>query len=456
MADLYGALSANTRTPFAPSFQVSARGSTIATEIKAGIVTFLTISYILLVNPQILADADIAKDRAAMATAMTGGIATLMTGLIGNLPFAVCPGMGVNTLFALTHVKLGGNSKELVFAWVFLASALIAILAVCRLLNVLMVVVPSEIKQGTVVGMGILLAFIGMKDCHIIEANAETFVDLGPIFTNWHAMLVLAMLVMMASLLYHKFDSGVVLGIACGALIIWAAEDSWPKGVFDVPNFAKAIDWPDFESLRWHHAMDVLPYVLILIFDVGGAMFGLGKIAGLVENHRLEGSLWGFLGAAVGSGAGACIGTSPLICAVESAAGIKLGARTGLTAVVVSLLFFLSIFLSPIVVAIPVDATAPVLILGGSYDRLRAHPPAHPHNASHPMPMRRSLTHNLSFSFSFLSLFLTCTRIHCSRHHDDGGELWDRLALDAHRSPGLPHDRRPAPYVLHRKRRLLR
>lgn len=311
-------------------------------------------------------NAGLDKERTATATAVCSAIATLITGLLGNLPFGLSPGVGVNTLFALTQVKIMGHKPETAFAWCLVAAATLAVLASCRLLNVVMAVVPGEIKQGTVVGMGLLLAFIGLKDCGIVVANEETLVMLGPVFANWHALVCIVEGLVIATLMHHGVKTGVLLGIVGGTLACWISQQSWPHQLVHLPDFATCFRMPNFQELSWGNAHNSIPYLLILIFDIGGAMFGLGNAAGLVSGHHLKGSVWCYLGAACGSAIGAFIGTTPLIVACESAAGIQVGGRTGLTAVSIAFFFMLSIFFAPLVVAIPLDATAPVLILVGT------------------------------------------------------------------------------------------
>ncbi len=192
--------------------------------------------------------------------------------MFGNLPFGLSPGMGVNTLFALTQVSLGGAAPETAFAWTLLASFTLAALALCRLLNLVMAAVPSEIKQGMVVGMGLLLAFIGMKDCGMIVANESTFVMLGPLLHNRHAILVMAEGLLIATLMHHGVKTGVLAGIAAGTLACWTVDRDWPRQFVRLPDFRADFQPPNFAAVTWANAKNALPYLLIMIFDIGGAM----------------------------------------------------------------------------------------------------------------------------------------------------------------------------------------
>merc|ERR1739848_554063 len=176
----------------------------------------------------------------------------------------------------------------------------LAVLAACKLLNIIMALVPSEVKQGTIVGMGLLLAFIGMKNANIIVANEDTFVMLGPFFSNWHALLVIGELMLIATLMHHGIQVGLFVGIIAGTITCWAIEHSWPTGVVSIPEIIPYFQLPDLSKLEWADATNIIPYLLVLIFDVGGVMFGLGNVAGIVKNNHLEGSVWGYLGAAAG------------------------------------------------------------------------------------------------------------------------------------------------------------
>eukprot|EP00877_Chromochloris_zofingiensis_P009284 jgi/Chrzof1/4609/Cz14g19310.t1 len=348
-------------------FKISERGSSIATEIRAGVITFLTMSYILLVNPQILAVAGLPIEYVVTATALCSSISSFMVGLLANLPVGMSPGMGLNAYFVYSQILGLGVSLNAGLAGCFMAACIVAVLAVVRALNVVLAVVPDSIKLATVVGMGLLLSFIGLQTAKIVVADPETMVKMGDI-TALEPMLAILGLAVIASLHYRNVKGAIIIGVLLTALGFFTFHGQWPHQFVAVPQLKV---WQlDFTTLVKSPTVTaysaVLAYALVMIFDIGGAMFGLGNLAGLVQNGTVPGAVWAYLSGAVGTALGAWTGTTPVIIAAESAVGIKEGGRTGLVAVTVSGCFLLSVFLAPALRAIPQVATAPVLVLVGA------------------------------------------------------------------------------------------
>ncbi|KAF8066395.1 permease [Scenedesmus sp. PABB004] len=349
-------------------FKVTERGSTIGTEVKAGIATFLTMSYILLVNPKILGVAGLPVKAVVTATALSSTAASLLTGIFANMPVGLSPGMGLNAYLVFSQVLGLGVSVERALAGCFVAAGIIGVLALIRALDLILSVVPDSIKLATVVGMGLLLTFIALQTAKIVVPDQETMVTMGNLL-GLEPLLAIGGLAVIAALHFRNVKGSIIIGIVITALAYCAAKHTWPTSFIALPHlvFFK-LDFtdlfgPDATASAWSA---VLAYTLVMAFDIGGAMFGLCNLAGLVQGGRVPGSVFTYACAALGTALGAVTGTTPLIIAAESAVGIKEGGRTGLVSVTIAGCFLLSIFLAPLLQDIPQVATAPVLVLVGA------------------------------------------------------------------------------------------
>eukprot|EP00878_Enallax_costatus_P005110 GHUV01005372.1.p1 GENE.GHUV01005372.1~~GHUV01005372.1.p1 ORF type:complete len:538 (+),score=89.65 GHUV01005372.1:187-1800(+) len=350
-------------------FKVSERGSSIGTEIKSGIATFLTMSYILLVNPQILGAAGLPVKAVVTATALSSTLASLLVGLTANLPVGMSPGMGLNAYLVFSQVLGLHVSIEKALAGCLVAAGVVAVLAVIRALSLILRVVPDSIKLATVVGMGLLLTFIGLQSSKIVVKDEETMVTMGNLL-GLEPVLAISGLAIIAALHFRNVKGSIIIGIMVTAVAYFAIQRTWPTSFVALPHlqffpldFSELFSKEHISPAAWSA---VLAYSLVMVFDIGGAMFGLGNLAGLVKDGQVPGAVVTYLAAALGTALGAVTGTTPLIIAAESAVGIKEGGRTGLVAVTVSGCFLLSMFLAPFLQAIPQVATAPVLVLVGA------------------------------------------------------------------------------------------
>ena len=351
-------------------FSITERGSTIGTEIRAGTAAFLTMSYLLLVNPHIMSQAGVSHSDAVLATALSSAIASVIVGICGNLPFGLAPGLGLSAYLAYGLVLADVATLSEALTACFASGLALFVCAISGLADVVMCIAPKSVKTAIVVGMGILIAMIGMVSIQLIVADEKTLVAMGQL-SQWSLQLSLLGLVLIASLLYHGVGGGILVGIAILTLIFWIVDKSFPSEFFEVPHW-DGEQYIDVSFMwRWEKAgtfyTAVFTFLFICIFDVAGVMFGLGTLSGLVEiDGSIKRSIWGFLASSAGTMVAAFFGSTPIICTVECAAGIKEGGRTGLTAVVVGVYFLLSIFLAPLFGAVPDGATAPVLILVGT------------------------------------------------------------------------------------------
>ena len=351
-------------------FCLTERGTTVAGEIRAGTASFLTLSYLLLVNPQIMAQAGVDHDDAVFATAVSASVACCIVGLMANLPFGCAPGIGLSAYlaFGLVQAELCTLNEALTLCW---WSGIVVILICLSGLTVyLMQIVPQAIKYGIVVGMGLLIAMIGMVDVDLIVADPKTLVALGDVMGDKSLMLCLCGILLVASLLYHDIKGAILIGITVLTLISWIVNNAWPDTIFQWPHYHNNGFLEPLAIFDSSKAAVFIPamasFVVICIFDISGVIYGLATLGGLISPEgEIPGSFWTFIASGVGTLIAAWFGSTPIIVCVETASGVREGGRTGLTAIVIGLYFLASIFLSPLFTAVPEVATSPVLVMVG-------------------------------------------------------------------------------------------
>ncbi len=350
-------------------FHLRELGTTVTTEVRAGVVTFLTMSYILFVNPQILGQAGMPVEDVAVATALAAAIATLVMGLWANYPFALAPGMGLNAYFAFGVVIGMGISWQVALAAIFIEGVLFVILAATGARRALVEAIPATIKIATTAGIGLFLAMIGFQNAGLIVDSPATLVTLGDL-GNPTLLLALAGLALTAALVVAKVKGGLLLGILCVTLASWIGGiASGPKAFFTLPHLPReTLGALDFSGVFTGALVPVvLAFLFVDLFDTAGTLLGVGRLAGFVdEQGNLPRADRAFGADAVGTVAGSLLGTSTVTSYVESASGVEEGGRTGLTAVVVAICFLLALFFTPVLAAVPAAATAPALILVGA------------------------------------------------------------------------------------------
>lgn len=352
-------------------FQLTARGTTVTTEFRAGTASFLTLSYLLLVNPQIMQQAGVPHDDAVFATAASAAVSCFIIGLGGNLPFGAAPGLGLSAYltYGLVQAELCSLPKALSVCW--WSGILVYVIALSGGTQLLMRIVPEAIKLAIVVGMGLLIAMIGLVSVDIVQGNEKTLVQLGNVTGDADMQLCLAGILVVGSLLYHDIKGAILIGIAALTVVAWTIHQAWPSQIFAMPALhADNGYWEPLALFDLSQASVFLPalgaFVLICIFDISGVIFGLATLGGIIQNNgEIPGSLWAFLASGTGTLIAAWTGSTPIIVCVETAAGVKEGGRTGLTAVFIGLYFTASLFFAPLFAAVPELATAPVLVLVG-------------------------------------------------------------------------------------------
>jgi AGZA family xanthine/uracil permease-like MFS transporter len=350
-------------------FSLQERGTTVGTEVRAGIVTFLTMSYILFVNPQILAQAGMPAQDVAVATALAAAAATLAMGLLANLPFALAPGMGLNAYFTFGVVLGLGVSWQIALTAVFVEGILFLILAVTGARSALVRAIPTSIKIATMSGIGLFLAIIGFQNAGLVVDHPATLVTLGELADS-KPMLAVGGLILISVLLAARVRGGILIGIVLVTLVCWLSGITpAPESFLTLPSLPQetlfALDFSQLFTAKLLIA--VVAFLFVDIFDTAGTLMGVGRLAGFLdEDGSLPQAKRAFTADALGTMVGALMGTSTVTSYVESATGVEEGGRTGLTSTVVAGLFLLSLFFTPIFVAVPAVATAPALIVVGA------------------------------------------------------------------------------------------
>jgi AGZA family xanthine/uracil permease-like MFS transporter len=350
-------------------FRLKEHGTTAVTEVRAGVVTFLTMAYILFVNPQILSQAGMPAEDVAVATALASAVAALVMGLYANYPFALAPGMGLNAYFTFGVVGAMGVPWPVALAAVFVEGVLFLALAVTGVRAALLRAIPTSIKIATMSGIGLFLAIIGFEGAGLVVDHPATLVTLGDVGSPV-VLLSLAGLIVISVLLAARVRGAILIGILAVTVVCWILGlTPWPEQLLTVPHLpAETLMAMDFSGLLTGKLLlVVLAFLFVDIFDTAGTLLGVGRLGGFVDDKgELPRANRAFAADAIGTMVGAAVGTSTVTSYVESATGVEEGGRTGLTAVVVSVLFLLSLALTPLFTSVPTAATAPALIVVGA------------------------------------------------------------------------------------------
>jgi AGZA family xanthine/uracil permease-like MFS transporter len=355
-------------------FGLDAHGSTVRTEVFAGLTTFLTMAYIVVVNPLILGAAGMPVAAVAAATCLAAGFGSILMGLVSNYPLALAPGLGLNAYFTYTVVLGMGLPWQTALGCVFLSGIAFMLLTVAGVRQLIIKAVPRSLFAAVGGGIGLFIAFIGLRDAGIIVANPGTLVGLGHLTAPTAALSLLGLLVI-AALQTRGVKGSMLIGILLTTALGWMMGLAhFAPGAYrlaDLSATAFKLDIPAAFNLKGGIGLSLLEIVFVFLFvdmfDNVGTLVAVTKRAGLVAADgsipRLNRIL---LADSASMLVGAMAGTSPVTSYIESAAGVAVGGRTGLTSVVVGLLFLGTLFFAPLVQAIPAAATAPALILVGA------------------------------------------------------------------------------------------
>lgn len=354
-------------------FKLKENGTTISTEIMAGITTFMTMAYILIVNPDLLSQAGMNQEGVFVATAISSAIATIIMGLFAKYPFALAPGMGLNAYFTYSVVmKFGFSWQEALFI-ILIEGIIFMLLSFVKIREIIFTSIPTDLKAAISVGIGLFIALIGFKNSGIVVPNEATIMSLGKISNNSTLLAIIGILIT-AILVARNVKGAILIGIVLTTII------GIPMGVTIIPEGFSPLSIPHgisevaFKVQTPKNLFDpnlliaIFTFLFVDMFDTVGTLAGVATKSDMLDENgslpRVERALFSD---AVGTTIGALLGTSTVTTFVESSAGVAAGGRTGLTSLITGLLFLLSIVLSPLFLLVPAAATAPALVIVGIF-----------------------------------------------------------------------------------------
>lgn len=369
-------------------FKLKENNTTVKTEVIAGITTFMTMAYILAVNPSLLSASGMDATAVLIATCLASFVGTLAMALLANYPFALAPGMGLNAYFAFTVCGSMGYDWRVALMAVFIEGLIFIVLSLTNVREAIFNAIPSTLKKGVSAGIGLFIAFIGLQGAHIVVANDSTLVSYVDFAENWHtegicAVLALIGLIITIVLYVKKVKGSILIGILATWILGMIAQAT---GIYQVGDgfysLYPSFQMTDFSAIGktfgqcfksdfsgvtvFNFIVVLLSFLFVDMFDTIGTLIGVSSKAGMLdENEKLPRIKPALLADAIATSAGAVFGTSTTTTFVESSAGVGAGARTGLASVVTGFLFLIAIFFAPIFTAIPGFATAPALIFVG-------------------------------------------------------------------------------------------
>ena len=351
-------------------FHLSEQGTTIKRELLAGLTTFVSMAYILFVNPSVLGMAGMNKGAVFTATALSAIIGCLLMAFLANYPIAIAPGLGDNAFFTYSVVLAMGISWQTAMAGVFVASVIFTILSLMKVREAVINAIPHDLKLAIAAGIGLFIAFVGLQGGGLVVASKSSLVQLGSLTvpTTWLTIFgVLAIALLMAKRVPGSIFIGMILTTLLGlftglikmpAHIISLAPSMKPTFGVALTNLGK-VNTPQMWAV-------VLIFLLVAFFDTAGTLVGLAQQAGLMKNDRMPRIGQALMADSISMLSGSVMGTTPTAAYVESSAGIAVGGRTGLTALTVGVLFAFSLLFSPLLTVVTTQVTAPALIMVGS------------------------------------------------------------------------------------------
>jgi AGZA family xanthine/uracil permease-like MFS transporter len=347
-------------------FRLAENRTSIRQEMLGGLTTFVTMAYIIVVNPQILAQAGMPPEGVLFATCVSAAIATLVMGLYANYPIALAPGMSLNAYFTYS-VCLGMHVPwRTALAVVFFSGVLFLFLTVTRVREQIVNGIPDCLKHSTGAGIGMFIAFVGLRNAKLIVANPATFVGLGS-FADKEVQLACFGLIVTMVLMSRRLHGSILIGILATALLgVLRGSAKWPAAILSLPHPSSTFLQLDFRGASHLGLLEILfAFLFVDLFDNVGTLVGVCEQGGFMRDGKIPRVGRILVADAAGTIVGSLTGTSTVTSYIESAAGVAAGARTGLSNVMVAVLFLAATFFSPLAAAIPAYATAPALILVG-------------------------------------------------------------------------------------------
>ncbi len=357
-------------------FKLNQKGTTVKTELVAGLTTFLAMAYILAVNPAMLSATGMSTQGVFLATAISSAIASVLMGILANYPVALSAGMGVNAVFTYTIVLTMGLSYEGALACVFVSGILFILISVTGLRSIIIKAIPAQLKIAIGAGIGFFIAFIGLKNAGIVVASESTYVAFGDV-TDPAVLLAIFGIIVTIVLLIRKVPAAVFYGILITAVVGIIAGLCGVKGMPELPKKVISVDFDfslvgafakGFGDLAKHPQcfMAIFSLLFVDFFDTAGTLVAVASGAGLVnEDGELDNIDRALLADSIGTVVGSVLGTSTVTSFVESTSGVKVGGKTGLTACTTGALFLLSIFFYPLLTCVTSAVTAPALFVVG-------------------------------------------------------------------------------------------
>jgi adenine/guanine/hypoxanthine permease len=348
-------------------FHLKENKTTVRRELLAGLTTFTTMAYIVVVNPRTLSEAGMPVEGVLFATCISAAVATLIMGLWANYPIALAPGMSLNAYFTYTIVIGRGVPWQTALGVVFLSGLLFLILTLTSLREHIVNGIPDCLKHGTAAGIGLFIAFVGMRNAKLIVANPATFVSLGKI-SDPAVLLAAAGVVLIGILMVRRVGGAILIGIIAITLAgIPFGQSHWPGHFFSWPDPSGTLFKLDLRGAAKIGLGELIfVFFFVDLFDNVGTLVGVCEQGGFLRDGKLPRASRALLSDAIGTLLGAVTGTSTVTSYIESASGVAAGARTGLGNIVIAGLFVCAMFCAPLVAAIPVYATAPALIFVGA------------------------------------------------------------------------------------------
>lgn len=353
------------------TFKLSENNTTIRKEFLAGLITFLTMSYILIVNPSILSTTGMDKDALFTATALATIFATLMMALYAKLPIAQAPGMGLNAFFAFTICGVMGYSWQFALTAVFIEGIIFILLTFFNVRELIVKSIPKVLKDAIPVGIGLFITLIGLKNAGIVVSSPATLVALGD-FSQHSIWIAFLGLFVTAVLFVRNVNGSILIGIVVATIFgLILGDVKLPEGnVIDTPPSIA----PIFAHFEWDHILSINMVIVVFtllfvnLFDTVGTLIGVVSKAGLAdEDGNFPQMKKALFSDALGTTVGSILGTSTVTAYVESASGVASGGRTGLTSVSTALFFILALFFAPLFLMVPAAATSPALIIVGLF-----------------------------------------------------------------------------------------
>jgi AGZA family xanthine/uracil permease-like MFS transporter len=399
-------------------FRLSEHGTTVRTELIAGVTTFLTMSYIIFVNPDILSTSGMDRDAVFVATCLAAALGSIIMALVANWPIGMAPGMGLNAFFAFTVVAALGFTWQQALGAVFISGIIFVLLTVTGVRRWLIDGIPHSLRSAIAAGIGLFLAIIALKGAGIVVDNPATLVGLGDLKATGPLLAIFGFFVI-AVLDALKVRGAILIGILAVTVLSWIFGVSEFKGVVSMPPSIL----PTFMQLDIVGALHgglisvILVFVLVEVFDATGTLIGVAKRANLVEEGKPNNLSRALLADSAAIVAGSMMGTSSTTAYVESASGVQAGGRTGLTALAIAALFLAALFISPLAASVPTYATAPALLYVAGlmmreltdidWDDLTEAAPAA--LTALAMPFTYSIANGLAFGFVSYVVLKVCT-----------------------------------------------